>query len=126
MPSEPDVELAPADSTAAASTAAAPPCISADGEILHVGSRVQTQFTRARGGDDSWYAGTVLALQPSSGRASIIYDDGEEWTGQLREIWTLQVRDEAESGEPSASRAEPTPQLIPLPPTSSSASCRGR
>ena len=67
--------------------------ISADGEILTVGSRVQTQWTRARGGDDSWWAGAILTLHgdvgPLAGQATVIYDDGEEWTGKLAEIYAL-------------------------------------
>ena len=53
------------------------PYVGADGEILAVGSRVQTQHTRARGGDDSWYAGAVLELHANR-QATIIYDDGVE------------------------------------------------
>ena len=74
--------------------------ISADGEILSVGSRVQTQWTRAYGGDDSWWAGAILTLH-ENGTATIIYDDGEEWTGRMNEIYAL-AGDEDESDNTSA------------------------
>lgn len=59
------------------------PLLSADGEILTVGSRVQTQHTVVSGGDGSWYAGTIVELHAADETATVIYDDGEEcadWT----------------------------------------------
>ena len=55
-----------------------------------------------RGGDDSWYAGTILEVH-EGGTATVIYDDGEEWTGRLNEIYLLQ----GESDEHDAPAAQP-------------------
>ncbi len=93
------------------------PCVSADGEILAVGSRVQTQHTRARGGDDSWYAGAVLALH-TDGRATIIYDDGVEEVAPLNEVYMLQGGDaDEESARPQAqgTRQQPVPVAVGVP-----------
>ena len=92
---------------AAASQSAGRPSISADGEILSVGSRVQTQFSRARGGDDSWYAGAILALHDNR-TATVIYDDGEEWVGRLDEIYVLQGEQDDDDGT-----AQPPPLAAP-------------
>ena len=73
--------------------------ISADGEILTVGSRVQTQWTTAYGGDDSWWAGAILTLHNDSPpTATIIYDDGEEWRGKLSEVYALRGEEEEDHG----------------------------
>ena len=108
-PSDADGELIPVPSDAAArpppTLSGAPPAVSADGEILAVGSRVQTQHTRARGGDDSWFAGAVLSLHAGS-MATIIYDDGVEEVAPLSEVYVLQI-----DGEESATQAPPPVQL---------------
>ena len=66
------------------------PAIGGDGELVGVGTRVQTQELVSEGGSGEWFAGTVLALH-SSGHATVVYDDGEEWTGALSRIYLLQV-----------------------------------
>jgi hypothetical protein len=66
----------------------------ADGELAYEGCRVQTQWTRDEGGDDGWYAGTILRLQGR--RATVHYDDGEMWTGDLDEIYSLRGTDDEE------------------------------
>ena len=58
-----------------------------------VGARVQTQFAIEEGGDDEWYAGTVSALHPGS-QVSVVYDDGDSWTGDAREIYMLRGPDD--------------------------------
>lgn len=63
-----------------------------------------TQHTEEYGGDGSWYAGAILTLHEDSNTATIIYDDGEEWTARLRdEVFVLQggAQDEEEGGHPS-------------------------
>ena len=89
------------------------PCVGADGEILAVGSRVQTQHTRARGGDDSWYAGAVLELHANR-HATIIYDDGAEEVAPLDEVYTLQgAADDEEDARPlGATRAQLVAQPV--------------
>ena len=80
------------------------PRISADGELLTVGSRVQTQHMVADGGDGGWYAGTVLEVhaEPThpEGTVTIIYDDGEEWMCRVGQVYMLQG--EAEETGPQA------------------------
>ena len=70
------------------------PPVLADGELAYEGCRVQTQWTRDEGGDDGWYAGTILRLQGR--RATVHYDDGEMWTGDLDEIYSLRGTDDEE------------------------------
>ncbi len=98
-----------------AGSAAGSPSVSADGELLGVGSRVQTQYTVDEGGDDEWYAGTITVLH-AGGRATIVYDDGDEWTGSLREIYSLRHGDDDGEDEESGrhypgegASAEPPP-----------------
>ena len=67
--------------------------IAADGEFVHVGSLVQTQFRVADGGDDEWYAGAIVDLVPARNEATVEYDDGEQWTGSLSRIYTLREDD---------------------------------
>lgn len=59
----------------------------ADGP-LSVGTCVQTQWTKAEGGDDSWHAGRVVAFL-ASGAVKIKYDDGDDWTGSGVEVHLL-------------------------------------
>jgi hypothetical protein len=89
------------------------PYVGADGEILAIGSRVQTQHTRARGGDDSWYAGAVLELHANR-QATIIYDDGVEEVAPLDEVYTLQgANDDEEDARPlGAARAQLVAQPV--------------
>ena len=98
----------------AAGSRASGPSVSADGEIVTVGSRVQTQHSAAYGGDGSWYAGTVLTLHPD-GRAGIIYDDGEEWTAKLDEVYVLQG-DDLENQSGAGHAALQTEPLTPVAP----------
>ena len=48
---------------------------------LQVGSRVQTQYEVREGGNGRWYSGSITRVYPSSGCATIRYDDGDMWTG---------------------------------------------
>ena len=59
----------------------------ADGP-LSVGARVQTQWTRAEGGNDSWHAGRLVAFV-ACGDVTIKYDDSDEWTGSAGEVYLL-------------------------------------
>lgn len=79
-----------------ASTGPSVPAVGADGELLSVGARVQTQEPSS----GEWYAGTVLALHEDA--ATIVYDDGEEWTGSLGQVYLLQdgERDEEQPNRP--------------------------
>lgn len=72
--------------------ATAPP-VGADGELLGVGTRVQSEWSRAEGGDGMWYAGTVVAIYPGA-KATVEFDDGELWTGALSELYALRGEDE--------------------------------
>ena len=58
----------------------------------------------SEGGSGEWFAGTVLALHPD-GHATVVYDDGAEWTGALSRIYLLQGADEESP--------LPTPPLAP-------------
>ena len=79
-----------------ASSGPSVPAVSADGELLSVGARVQTQEPLS----GEWYAGTVLVLHADT--ATVVYDDGEEWTGSLGQIYLLQggERDEEQPVQP--------------------------
>merc|ERR1719343_1740314 len=59
--------------------------------ILRVGSRVKTQYTRAEGGDDRWYSGTIVKVFAND-RAKIKYDDGDVWTGETKWIYLVNPR----------------------------------
>mmetsp|Transcript_76526 Transcript_76526/g.222289 ORF Transcript_76526/g.222289 Transcript_76526/m.222289 type:complete len:111 (-) Transcript_76526:116-448(-) len=61
----------------------------ANGHVT-VNSRVQTQYTRAEGGDDQWYQGTIKAVY-ADGTVKILYDDGDKWTGHAGSVWLLQA-----------------------------------
>ena len=37
----------------------------------------KSEWTVEEGGDGDWYAGTIVALYPGGGRATVEYDDGE-------------------------------------------------
>jgi len=84
------------------------PAISADGEILTVGRRVQTQWTADFAGDGSWFAGSVLTLH-TDGHATIIYDDGQEWKARLDQIYVMQGEGEEQAHE------ELPPAMLPVP-----------
>lgn len=101
-----------AGGAAAVAAPASAPRVSADGELLSVGSRVQTQHTRARGGDGSWYAGTVLSLHADGRSATVIYDDGEEEEAPLDEVYVLQ----GDADDEEAARATPAHEAAPLVP----------
>lgn len=79
----------------------------ADGELAVVGGRVQTQWTRDEGGDDGWYAATIVRLQGQ--RATVHYDDGDMWTGGLDEMYSLRGADDEEHDLPL-----PLPQAPPI------------
>ena len=61
---------------------------------MAVRTRVQTEWTLEEGGDGHWYAGTIVALYPGGGRATIEYDDGDLWTGSLSDVYMLRDDDE--------------------------------
>ena len=88
------------------------PAVSADGEILVVGTRVQTQHTAAYGGDGSWYAGTVLTLHVDR-KATIVYDDGEEWTARFDEVYLLQGDEETPEGRAPLAHDHALPPAAP-------------
>eukprot|EP00438_Fugacium_kawagutii_P005223 Skav210771 [mRNA] locus=scaffold3765:39879:45803:+ [translate_table: standard] len=50
--------------------------------------RVQTNYTVAEGGDGRWYAGKVTRLYGNN-RCRIYYDDGDTWTGNAMEVYSL-------------------------------------
>ena len=78
-----------------------PPCVGGDGELIAVGTRVQTQWLPADGGDGSWFAGTVIAVYPGRMTATVEYDDGELWTGTLSRVYTLRADDDVEEAASS-------------------------
>ncbi|CAE7558503.1 PDE9A [Symbiodinium natans] len=59
----------------------------ANGQITK-GLRVQTQYTIEEGGDGRWYMGTVKRLYAGN-KCAIRYDDGDSWTGNARDVWSL-------------------------------------
>merc|ERR1712048_355661 len=56
--------------------------------LIQTGSRVQTQYTRAEGGDDQWYSGTIVKVFANN-HAKIKYDDGDKWEGPTQHIYLL-------------------------------------
>ena len=52
------------------------------------GTRVQTQWDEGAGHDNKWYCGTVEAVY-MNGQAKIVYDDGDDWTGEAVYIYAL-------------------------------------
>lgn len=60
----------------------------ATGQIL-VGDRVETQWTKEEGGDDQWYPGVVTDVDSTAQTATILYDDGDTWTGPAEYIHKL-------------------------------------
>ena len=73
--------------------------------ILRKGSRVKTQYTRAEGGDDRWYSGTITKVFANH-RATIHYDDGDKWTGDTQHIFLLQPN-AGQGGLPVAQQPAP-------------------
>ncbi|CAL1144951.1 unnamed protein product [Cladocopium goreaui] len=71
----------------------------ANGQITK-GMRVQTQYTIAEGGDGRWYMGKVTRLYGNN-RCRIYYDDGDTWTGNAMEVYSMQ------GPPPSASAGAP-------------------
>ena len=69
----------------------------ADGMPLHVNTRVQTQWTREKGRDDRWHAGSVSAVL-ASGEVTIKYDDGDEWTVNAMNVHLLNNAHPLKSG----------------------------
>ena len=61
----------------AASAAVGMPIVEGADGPMSVGARVQTQWTKDEGGNDSWHAGRVVALQ-ANGEVAIRYDDGDD------------------------------------------------
>eukprot|EP00435_Cladocopium_sp_Y103_P042338 s660_g11.t1 len=49
----------------------------------------QTQYTIAEGGDGRWYLGKVTRLYGNN-RCRIYYDDGDTWTGNAMEVYSMQ------------------------------------
>lgn len=83
-----------------------------------MGTRVQTQWTVEEGGNGHWYAGTITALYPGGGRATIEYDDGDLWTGSLADVYMLRGDDEDEE---AGMGLQPTPSSSYAPAPSASA-----
>lgn len=54
-----------------------PLSLAAGNGLIHEGSRVETQWERAEGGDDCWFAGTVTYV--TRDLAVVRYDDGDTW-----------------------------------------------
>ena len=61
--------------------------IGAEGAYLGMGDRVQTEWTRAEGGDGRYYAGTITAVHLSRNEATVRYDDGDTWTGDAMDVY---------------------------------------
>ena len=55
---------------------------------LRKGVRCQTQWEREEGGNDKWYCATVQECY-DSGKAKLVYDDGDTWTGKAVYIYLL-------------------------------------
>ena len=72
-------------------------CVGADGCPLQAHTRVQTQWTREKGRDDRWHAGSVSAVL-ASGEVTIKYDDGGEWTGSAMDVHLLNSAHPLKSG----------------------------
>ena len=85
------------------------PPVLADGELAYVGCRVQTQWTRDEGGDDGWYAATIVRMQGQ--RATLHYDDGDMWTGGLDEMFTLR----GDEDPPTLPQASHPPVAVGVP-----------
>ena len=67
---------------------AAPDQVNGANGPITKGMRVQTQYTIAEGGDGRWYSGTVSRLYGNN-RCRINYDDGDTWTGNAMEVYSL-------------------------------------
>ena len=78
-----------------------------------MGSRVQTQFSVAEGGDGNWYAGTLSALHAGA-RATVVFDDGDEATAPLASVYTIRDDDAADEGGRDAA-APPVVRGRPVP-----------
>ena len=72
-------------------------CVGADGCPLQAHTRVQTQWTREKGRDDRWHAGSVSAVL-ASGEVTIKYDDGDEWTVDAMNVHLLNSAHPLKSG----------------------------
>ena len=59
------------------------------GATITAGSRVRTQYTVEEGGDGEFYDGVVTALRTDLGTVSIMYDDGDTWTGGAEDVELL-------------------------------------
>lgn len=70
---------APSDNPNLGKRMSADPIACANG-MIHIGSRVMTQWTKEEGGDNSWCNATVNAIF-DDGQAFLRYDDGDKWTG---------------------------------------------
>ena len=88
-------------------------CPCANG-VVFVGSRVKTQYTRAEGGDDRWYAGTIRKVF-ANGRATVHYDDGDKWTGDAEDIYLLNPAPNAPTAQPSAHGPPMTVHHVTVP-----------
>jgi len=69
-------------------SASAPTDIPCANGTLRVGARVQTMWDEGVGHDRLWYVGTVNRISSRS-TASILYDDGDRWTGGTKWMYLL-------------------------------------
>jgi len=76
--------------------------------FLRKGSRVQTQYTRAEGGDDRWYSGTITQVYANQ-KAKIHYDDGDRWTGDTMHIYLLSPASQPQGPPMAAPTMQPDP-----------------
>ena len=58
---------------------------------IDVGLRVQTQYTFAENGDGQWYTGTIVRISPCNLEVTIKYDDGDDWTGSVYDVYHIDL-----------------------------------
>ena len=56
--------------------------------VISKGARVQTQYTRAEGGDDLWYTASTVACY-DNGQVQLVYDDDDRWRGLAVYVYLL-------------------------------------
>ena len=61
--------------------------LSAEGTELRIGMRVQTLYELEEGGDGNWYAGKIALVHRLRKEVTILYDDGDRWTGKASEVF---------------------------------------
>jgi len=65
----------------------------ADGAVAN-GTRVNTRLTEEEGGNGEWYEGTIVKLW-KNGDCEILYDDGDRWTGSVKQAYLWKTDDGA-------------------------------